>query len=366
MTNQSWKLGIRDIHYFWSILYPRMVSETWLQGVDPAWLRDGDHGKQFMQGLLAGYLENITSVPAREDVAVSNTVEILQSIISFFQDNEVGIIEGYNYEYILHDKGIDLPLVKKPEHITELFSNYRDRPTRNLPANLPGISDELNMVQTVDPFHGRRAHKEKLNGMGFKRIEETDPAKKDNFGSYGPWVESVNGADIESHMAKTANERKWQLRSSVLDNLQLAIPKFIARVWYDTSYALNLTGKISSLLEHMNDGFESMRPEPIEQFQLDERPYPVRKLLKQENGSKYAKEILGSYIERPMGGPYLSGFEIKPVLLEKGEEGQISLTENGLVVEIPHAPDMDEIFVQIAEGKAGNPMFTSSYSTNTG
>ncbi len=375
----SWTLNTNDLDFFWGAVYPRIIGRIWQYNVPESALRDYEYVKvrgqrkareakrevreaktkgQFKKLILhdlALFRASTRSEPGSvyDQNAPGN---VFDRLIAAFEAMEVNRIWGYNFEFIISDKGIDLPLVEKPgeKRVHAIFRNYRDRPVATPSVNLPMMRDDVQALN-VGPFSADAP-------CLFHEATEPKRSRAD---------EDDDGLTIESFVPAMMKEqgRGWQLRSGLYASLMGAVPRVIAEIWHDEE--LNSfpclppplpSPRFPSRGQGRRGPRPGMRPKPEAQDEAERKG--LRSQLVGEENSELAGDYFSAYLERygPLAG---SNFKIYLHTLENTEEaeetGNTYLTpDKGLTILVPCPPPRADIFEQIATGQAGNPMFTNT------
>lgn len=171
----EWKLGMYDIRYFWSIFYPRMVGRIWKEGITEEWLWDTKsidrdvynlhryvvylldiHGRfltelidPFTGAIGTGNIPNLLNNDLRK-----RTLETIRSLLKYFcrssfDSSSIKAIPGYNYEFILHDSGMGLPVVEPPQDPLALHYFYANRVVHRPTVNLPLFTNDFVALEYV-------------------------------------------------------------------------------------------------------------------------------------------------------------------------------------------------------------------------
>jgi hypothetical protein len=320
---RKWQLRTKHLHFFWLLVYPRIVGRIWQYDISEDALRS-----DFKAYLLNEIDLFIAACDKKE------TKAILEDIRAVFSRLEIGLLPGSSYDFVLSEEGIDLPFVNKPDR-EAIFRNYRDRSVTPPQMNLPKIDDDLSALD-IDRIPAPAPPPAQFP----RRVTQTIGAPIGSNGNGDGTIESF--MYDKQRTRHYASGRRWQVQGSLLASLIRATDRIIAEQWYE---------EIRRTDEATTDDRDQVRDR-------------VRRDFKEN-----ARAIIGDYLELTFRGRLLEAFEIQVVLEEEypdedAASGYSYLSQKGLTICFPKAPELSEIIEDMALGKAGNPMYSNTHSTN--
>ena len=330
----AWEISASELNYFWMAVYPRIVGIIWRDDIPEREIRpeaidgapaDPRRPKRFMIARIREIIDALRAEPRPP----RDTIRRMRALIKPLSKMEIGIIPGFNYDFLLHSRGIDLPLPERPDDLSYVFQRYQFREVGPSAMALPNLN-------TGDSFDFR--------GVAAAAFMTAAPAAMATNGTMalmtaagpapGPAAPRRVSMWLADYAEAQRTERGWQwyIRGSELGAIMTSLPRVIAQVWYDMERAKTILASFESPSEQV----EAIVSDYVRRYR--EEP---RRLFEDRIEVRFDPDL-------PM---------------ETGAEGTTDciLRDTGATLPFPNPPAMEDLFTAWADGAAANPVFTSSH-----
>ena len=262
------------------------------------------------------------------------------------------------FDFLLSDWGMEFFLPKGPPTRAELLRYYSFRRTGRPALGLPKYLEDPDSAVSIDSPTGPSQIRlnADLPSLSVLGPECADAVKciRAKLGDYnGPAITAKPPTrlySLEEYKCLMSAVRCWQVEGAVYRAIATEAPRIVAGAWIELDNA-DYFGKTAPVTQASylarfsdpgNDGLRRCFEERLETMLPD--------------ASRMRFEALQAGSARPVGWSAVWGWW----------KDDIMITSRGFFLPaLPPLPTCEEIIAEIAEGRAGNPIFTDSKRTQT-
>jgi len=356
----EWAISGSILSILWSDTYPRLVALVMNGDILPPPIGDSVGCRDWIVNNL--HDPNLAPPVPRPYSEFIRRRDLLEKYLKLKDSVPITFRGWGSYDFILSDQGIDLfgppPLgVGGADPARQLFQFYQIRSTGEAPIGMPLFMDSKVRNIVMDAPDGPAqvylpsAAIDELLNCGCREREE---------GEREPQRESVPYETVVQYLGR---RRVWWIEGSVVRGILGQLPRIVATIWYEDSLGVNPVGGYRDRYPNPdNDGLRTIFAERMETtlplyeymaFEVQPTPAPFPPTPINGEAVDHRKGPAQPQKGDPHGMPFW-------------DTEDVMITAKGIYVpKLPKKPPgVGDIMDAVADGRAGNPVFTSTWLCN--
>lgn len=214
--DSEWSINAFDLAWFWTCAYPRIVGSVWSGAIDESRFVDPTYTREIINAFIAD---------------LGKKMGIGHDDRDFFPDTmNVRIMDGINYEFIIHDKGVLLPLPRKPLSAEDVYRAYVYRKVGTPGMRIPG--QKLGHYYSVDSANAGALNPDGAF-MNYLRTSALLPEGENRSAPQGFGVAEI--MTLFRYLVKQEFRWEWYLMGNDFMKTIVALPRVIADIWLEQS-----------------------------------------------------------------------------------------------------------------------------------
>lgn len=391
----SWALPAGVLNALWADVFPRLVAKAWIHQHDYAWIWPGMTEAHLVESLWRFRAELGPAVaPSHQQVQAERRVELassgqgiqwdsfrvqslrsplnlrnvppgldlrrkVQTIAEYFErDRSVrfNVSGSGGYDFLLSDWGVEFFIPTKPRSAADLmrYFSFRNtgRPAIGLPlymeSGMPSVAIDA-PTGASQVFASPELMRERIRVEREAVEAHLDrPAVLERLRTLLPAPTSSarpGSSDEVSLRVYTCSQHDWQMEGTVYRAIMVELPRIVATAWMEKENNTDQGGHAYAARVWGRDEFV--------------------------NGPQGFRTLFKERLETSISGG--AAFRLQDSGSSEGSEDlwdgkDVMITDKGFFFPVPQKapPSMDEMLLSIAEGNAGNPVFTDSKRPDRG
>ena len=343
MSKFIWSLPASDLLLIWGRIFPRIMGSIWINEASALHIDE------------AAFLQN-----PKAEILKSDELTKHGRAVKIDDKLEIDVEKGLCYDYILTNRGLTLPLPRKPLDTNEIYDMYVVRRLSEVPIRIPGLkqraastpgtsialnsrgsgaSEEPSVVdstdcqprdfviQTIRDRTLERVRQTRAAANAAQRAAAADPIQSTPKARTATATAAAQQAQKDADAAADALDQQWFLPGKTFQQIQLALPRILAAIWSTPNLTKTIHDKIHQPGRKTN---EVLLAEGIQAFE---------KYLRDQSELAFHPNMKLDVSKKTPG---------------------IVIHNKGLTLPFPKRKTREELYESWARGKSAIPSFTDT------